>query len=504
MDESKNQIKIGAAISYITLFVNIVLSLLYTPWMVNQIGKSNYALYTLASSFISIFLMDFGLSSSVSRYIAKFRAEDDNEERINNFIGTIERLYIAIDIIIIIILEIFYFCIENIYQGLNHDEILIFRSLYLIVALYSVVSFPFLPLSGIINAYEKFIQQKACDMFQKIFSVVLIVLALLINADVRIVVIANAISGIITIFIKIFIIRNHIGVKISINNFDRTIIKQIFSFSIWVTIISLAQRCIFNLAPSILGAISNTNEIALFAPANALEGYFYSFAAAINGLFLARISRHIAKDEEHKITSLAIKVGRYQLILLGSVFMAFIAAGQEFIVLWMGDEFNGAYICAIFMFIPDFLTFSQQIFGTTVLAKNAVREQSLGYIGMSIICVCLSFLLCEKYGAFGSSLAIAISYSFLFFYNNIIYKYKINLNVMEFYKKTYLPFCLPFFIASVVAFLIPNFINVSGWLGVLVSGIVAILFYLILIIPILTRDERNIFSDMISKLKNKI
>ena len=47
-----NQIRTGAIISYVALFLNIVIGLLYIPWMINTIGKADYGLYTLAMSVI--------------------------------------------------------------------------------------------------------------------------------------------------------------------------------------------------------------------------------------------------------------------------------------------------------------------------------------------------------------------------------------------------------------------------------------------------------------------
>ena len=74
------QIKIGAIISYLTIIFNLLLTLLYIPWMVGKIGKSDYALYTLSISLISIFMMDFGISAAVARFLAKFKAEGRNDE----------------------------------------------------------------------------------------------------------------------------------------------------------------------------------------------------------------------------------------------------------------------------------------------------------------------------------------------------------------------------------------------------------------------------------------
>ena len=82
------QIKLGAIISYIAITVNIVVGLVYTPWMVNKIGKSQYAVYTLANSLITLFLVDFGLSSATARYVSNYKAEERQAD-INNFLGII-------------------------------------------------------------------------------------------------------------------------------------------------------------------------------------------------------------------------------------------------------------------------------------------------------------------------------------------------------------------------------------------------------------------------------
>jgi O-antigen/teichoic acid export membrane protein len=52
---ANKQIKLGALMSYFTIAFNIVAGLIYTPWMVGQIGQADYGLYTLAISFISLF-----------------------------------------------------------------------------------------------------------------------------------------------------------------------------------------------------------------------------------------------------------------------------------------------------------------------------------------------------------------------------------------------------------------------------------------------------------------
>ena len=78
---SSKQIKLGAVLSYASIAINILSGLLYTPWMINQIGQNDYGLYTLANSVITLLMVDFGLSSATARYLSKYNAEGKKEEQ---------------------------------------------------------------------------------------------------------------------------------------------------------------------------------------------------------------------------------------------------------------------------------------------------------------------------------------------------------------------------------------------------------------------------------------
>ena len=112
MISTNKQIKIGAVISYLAIFINVAAMLIYTPWMKNQIGMENYGLFTLANSFITMFLMDFGIGSSVARFVSKYRAEGDLEAA-NNLVGMVYKLFILIDAVIFTVLFILFFFIEQ-------------------------------------------------------------------------------------------------------------------------------------------------------------------------------------------------------------------------------------------------------------------------------------------------------------------------------------------------------------------------------------------------------
>ena len=91
-----NQVKYGALLSYFGIAAYILIGLLYTPWMINVIGKDDYGLYTLAYSIISLFVFDFGLSAAVQRFVAKYLAEG-TQERVNACLSVVYRLYLLLN-----------------------------------------------------------------------------------------------------------------------------------------------------------------------------------------------------------------------------------------------------------------------------------------------------------------------------------------------------------------------------------------------------------------------
>ena len=165
---SSKQIKLGAMLSYFVIAFNMIAGLIYTPWMIEKIGQSNYGLYTLATSLITMFVMDFGMGAAVACFVSKYNAED-NQEKVNNFLGIVYKLYLAIDAIILATLVIVGFFVDNIYKNLSTGELETFKVLYVIVGLFSVISFPFTNLNGILTAYEKFVELKLADLFNKVF-----------------------------------------------------------------------------------------------------------------------------------------------------------------------------------------------------------------------------------------------------------------------------------------------------------------------------------------------
>ena len=84
-----NQIRAGAALSYVSMALSTIISLVYTPIMLDRLGDSEFGVYQAVLPIISYLnLLSFGLGSAYVRYYSRFRAAGDKKgiRRYGNFL----------------------------------------------------------------------------------------------------------------------------------------------------------------------------------------------------------------------------------------------------------------------------------------------------------------------------------------------------------------------------------------------------------------------------------
>lgn len=482
----------GAIISYVAIFVNIAISFFYTPWMIRQIGMSDYGLYSLILSFISYFLMDFGLQQAVQRFIAKYRAENE-EEKVAKMVGLTTRVYLIIDFVIFLVLLVCYFFISNIFTGLTPGEIEKLQGLYVIAAIFSVLNFMFKPMAGAMLAYEYFVEEKLLEMLNKVGTLALVCVALLMGADVYALVLINGAVALLSSLLKFVVFKRKSKLRIQWGYYDKGELKSIFSFSMWTFGISLAQRLRISLIPTILGIVSNSTEIAVFALSVSLDGMIYTLSSALNGLFLPKVARIAINQDRDSIECLMVKVGRLQLYIIWLIFSGFCIFGSQFINLWVGDAFHNAYYILICGILIQPILLTEHIANDVVYVENKVRYTGTMIFTTSLIGLVLAIFFAKSLGALGAGFGSGIGLVIYIIWLNFFYKNNLKLNLQRFFAQCHgkiLP-CLATY--SVLIFFLIQMLTIDNWF--LLIGAVATysLFYFVIAYNMtFNTEEKNI------------
>lgn len=478
-----SSIKKGAIISYVSIFLNIVISLIYTPWMIHKIGVSDYGLYSLVGAFLGYFMLDFGLSGTITRFVAKYRAEGD-ETKVENMLGLTAKVYFALDTIIFIVLFVLYFFLSDIFGGgLTSAEIEKLKVLYCIAGTFSVLSFLFKPVSGAMMAYEYFVENKTLDMLVRVGTVVFIVIMLLLGGNVYYLVFITGFVGFAVALLRYIIFVKKSKLKINWSYFEKAELIGLFSFSIWVLVVQLSQMFRLSLIPTILGICSNTTEISVFSVGRNLEGMVYTISAALNGLFLPMVSRMVHSGDRKGIMDLMVCVGRIQLYIILLIFSGFCVFGQPFTHLWVGETFNASYYVFLLLVFVNILSLTMQIGMDLVFAENKIKHTALRVLFSSLIGLVLSIIVAPKYGALGcaASTCVALVLTQILYID--FYQKKMGLDMGHFFKNCHLKIMPLIVVYATICIFICRQLVIDNWfilvaiMGVYTLGYLAIVWF---------------------------
>lgn len=495
----KSAIAKGALISYISIFLNLVISFAYTPWMIHKIGISDYGLYSLASSFIGYFILDFGMSSSIARFIAKYRAEG-REDKVENMLGLTTKIYLGIDIVIFVVLTVLYFFVSGVFKGLTPEEIERFKLLYIISGSFSVLSFVFKPMSGAMMAYEYFVENKLLDMVTRVGTVSIVALLLLFNGNVFTLVFVTGLVGFAVNVSKYLIFTHKSHLKINWKFFDKAELMVLFSFSAWIFLKGLAQRFRFTLVQSVLGILSNSTEISIFSMSMMLEGTIYTLSSALNGLFLPKVTRLSQNNDRKTIIELMVRVGRIQLFIIALIFSGFCLFGKEFLVLWAGPEFQKVYYVLICLVVSNLVSLTQQIANDLVYAENKVKGFALIVLVASAIGLIVSVLLASRLGAVGCGIGTGLALVSTVVANNVFYKRKMQLEVGTFFKQCHFRILPPLVVLGLVFWGIKQFFVMDSWLALIVGAAVyCIAYFLISYLFLFNKEEKSLIKGFMHR-----
>ena len=160
-----NQVRAGAVLSYVSLFLTTFLGVVYTPFMLRQMGQSEFGLYSLAASVIAyLTLFDFGFGNAVVRFTAKFRAEGKVREQYEMF-GLFLLLYCAIAVLAGTAGWFLCAHAEAMFGAtMTAEELSRARLILGLLAGNLALTFPFTIFRSIITAYEDFVFQRLVNI----------------------------------------------------------------------------------------------------------------------------------------------------------------------------------------------------------------------------------------------------------------------------------------------------------------------------------------------------
>nr|WP_294036873.1 oligosaccharide flippase family protein [uncultured Ruminococcus sp.] len=498
-----NQKKVGVLLSYVNLAISTIIPFFYTPIMLAILGQSEYGLYSLSNSVISyLSLLQFGMGSAVIRYIAKYRATDE-KEKANQITGLFTIIYIFFAVLVLFVGCIFTLLSPVIFSdGLSEAEISKMKILIIIMSLSTAFSFISVVFSSIINAYEKFIFKKTTDIILTILAPLFNLLVLFLGYESVGIATVSLIFQIVVLPIYMWYVAKRLGIKMKFVKPEKAFLLELFSFSIFMFLSSIADLLFWSTDNVLIGAMIGSTAVAVYNVGGVFTNLMRNLTSAINDVFVPKVTMMVAVDKSNtELSELMIRVGRLQYLMVSLLASGFIVFGQVFIHYWSGDVYADAYWVSLVTFLPSAIPILQNIAFGVIVAQHKHKFRCYIYFGIAILNAISTFFIIPYFGYIGAAICSGVSYIIGHgIILNIYYKSVIKLDIFGFWmnilKMSFIPV-----IITVIGYWIVNILIPWNIILMLVEGIGFVLVFILLTwFFTMNEYEKDIFKGLLNSV----
>lgn len=502
--KEKNQIKLGAILSYIIIIVNMLIGVLYTPILTSKLGQAEYGLYSLVTSVISyLTILDFGFGNAIIIYTTRYRNKKEKEKE-QKLHGMFFIIYSIIGIVAGIIGAILWLNVDRLFGNtMSLAELNEAKVLMGILNFNLIITFPLSVFSSIITSYEKFVFSKTLNLIRIVVNPIVMLILLGFGYKAIALVILNTVLNISTLILNYIYCRKKLHIKLKFGKIDFKLLREILAYSVWIFLNSIIDKINLNLDQFVLGIYSGSVTVAIYSVAGQLNQMYMNFSTAISGVLLPKVTKmesNQAPDKE--FSDIFIKTGRMQYLVMALILFGFILYGSEFInIMWVGPEYSDSYIIACILMVPMIIPLIQNVGLNILQVKNKYKYRVIILIIFAIINVLISIILSKLYGGIGAAIGTAIAMiGGPGICMNIFYKKEIKIDIIGFWKNI-VKMSVPILACMIIALVWKSINPINSALELIIQIFLFTALYIILMWKFgINEYEKNIFIVLLRKI----
>jgi O-antigen/teichoic acid export membrane protein len=424
-------------LAYVTVFCNVLVGLLFTPFLVRTLGKSEYGLFMLVGSLISqLGVLDLGLSSSAVRFLTRYRALKDRQGE-ENILAIFCLVYSAVGCAMAGAgAYLLYLLPRLLHETASVNDRETAQVLFLILLVNLVGTILFNGISSTLISYERFVLLRSLDLGARLLAPLVSVGFLLSGFGVVAVAGVSAAVNMTVVLIKVIYAFRVLKLFPVIHKLDRTQIGEVLSFSGSVFVSVIVEQIYWKLDILLLGSMMGTIPVAIYSIGSSFHKYFMSFGTAISRVLVPKVVCEVetgASPEE--LTSLLVSASRKQASVLLLLLSGLILFGREFIHLWVGPDFDLAY----FVMLANLIPFTADLIGNL---RNVILEVT-GFnwyrsglrLVLALFNVAATIPLISMYGIVGAATATGVGILIGYLVTNELLRRMVGIQVGRFHSE---------------------------------------------------------------------
>jgi O-antigen/teichoic acid export membrane protein len=385
--------------------INFVLS----PFIVRSLGDAEYGVWVLLTTMVGhLGLLDLGVRSALTRYIARFRAASDHESA-NRVLASGVRIFTIAGIAAIGASAVMALVVGRVFR-IPDELVATARVVALIGGINMAVTLLGGVFGGVLIGLERFDFGNMTEIVITALRTVAIVAALKSGRGL----IALAVIQLSSSFLG-GVVRFHLcrvvypQLKIALAAWDPVYIRLIFGYGLSATLLHASSALMLYSDTLVIGALLPASMITFFAIAGSLSEYARSAVTGISYTLSPRVSALQAQGNRSAIQTAVLRSGRLATLVVLPIALTFLLRGPSFIGLWMGPSYvdlSGRVLQVLAITLWTLAGY--QVVTASVMGSGDHAGIIPYFITEAALNLVLSVIWVKRYGVIGSAMGTLV------------------------------------------------------------------------------------------------
>ena len=503
MSRTKNTIR-NIMTGFINKFVVLIFPFFIKTIIIQKLGSEYLGLNGLFTSILQVLnLTELGFSSAIIFSMYKPIAKHDTKT-ICALLNFYKKIYRTIGLIILIIGLLILPFLSKLIQGTYPANIDIYL-LYLIYLFNTVISYlMFAYKSSLLVAHQRNDIVNNINTIVFIIQYIIQIFILLILKNYYAFIIVQTFTTIINNILIAYISKKKYPKYICQGSIDKDSKNSIKKRVSGLMIQKICETTRNSLDSIYISSLLGLNIVAIY-------NNYYSIMCAVTGMLgiittsmISSTGNSIVTENIQKNYENMRKFNFIYMWLSGICTVCLLCLYQPFMEIWMGTKYMFS-LNVVICFCVYFYTLKMGDIRAVFHDANGLwYEAKYRAIIETVLNIVLNYILGIKFGVIGIIMATEISLFFVnFLYgSSIVFRYYFKNNKLKEFYFDHLKYILTTIIIAIITYKICSFIKISGFLELLVKGIICLLLSNIIYIVVYYRTK--IFNDSLLFIKKVI
>jgi O-antigen/teichoic acid export membrane protein len=493
--------------NYVGRFIALGMWLLLTPFVLRHLETTLYGLWALIGSVTSYgYLLDFGISAAITKYVAEYRAKDQMQNA-RQLVGTALISYLSISAVVLLIFGWFAPIFPKIFNvpPENHS---LSSWLVILAGIATALAIPGSSTTAVLRGLQRFDLMNLIGIVSTLLLAGGTVIVLLLGGGIIGYVVVGIAVNIVMLIPTIWVIHRiapelHFGTL----NASRAMFQKLSSFSSALFMVRIGGQLESKTDEIVIGRSLPVSFITPYSLAQKLSNFPQSLTDQFLTLLLPLASKLHAENEQSRIRSMYTISTRLTLAIFLPVGIGLLFLAGQFLAAWVGEEFAEYRYLVVILSLASMIDTSTWPAGAVLQGMGLPRFSGMMAMTTGISNLILSLILVRYMGLTGVALGTLIPTSVVCL--GIVHPYttwKIGITLRDLLRNILIPVLLPVAPASLAVYVLTSLIHPASIFSILAVGGCGFLIYssVYLIMPanIFERDLiQSILRNILQRVK---